>query len=254
MYKAFTLFELSIVLVIIGLIVSGVVAGQELIRNAELSAISREIGQFETAVNSFRYKYDAIPGDFNNAEAYWGTMSAGTCPNASGGTGTQTCDGNGNGKVERSGTGNQSNETFTFWQHLANADMLEGSYTGRSGPTGAYDAFANINVPDSRAEGYWYLYGLNTTVSNHAQYFDGTYGSYWQYGAKRNTDNSGSVLTPAEAKQIDLKLDDGLPGKGKVTMRFWDNCTNADNAGETSEDYLLSENTATCVLMYNLPY
>src|SRR5580658_7858400 len=64
----FTLIELSIVLVIIGLIVGGVLAGQDLIRAAAARAQITQIEKYNTAVNTFRGKYNALPGDMN-AEA-----------------------------------------------------------------------------------------------------------------------------------------------------------------------------------------
>ena len=59
----FTLIELSIVLVIIGLIVGGVLTGQDLIRAAEIRATIGQYEKYNTAVNTFRTKYNGIPGD-----------------------------------------------------------------------------------------------------------------------------------------------------------------------------------------------
>src|ERR1700691_433072 len=61
--SGFTLIELSIVLVIIGLIVGGVLVGQDLIRAAEVRAQISQIEKYNTAVNTFRDKYNALPGD-----------------------------------------------------------------------------------------------------------------------------------------------------------------------------------------------
>lgn len=65
--RGFTLLELSMVLVIIGLIVGSVMVGQELIRNAEVRATLKQIEQIETAVNNFRLKYNCLPGDCASA-------------------------------------------------------------------------------------------------------------------------------------------------------------------------------------------
>ena len=65
--KAFSLIELSIVLIIIGLLVAGVTGGASLIKNAELRKIVEEARGFQTAVNSFYAKYNALPGDFGTA-------------------------------------------------------------------------------------------------------------------------------------------------------------------------------------------
>jgi prepilin-type N-terminal cleavage/methylation domain-containing protein len=62
---AFTLIELSIVLVIIGLVVGGVLVGQDLIRAAYLRAQIAQIDQYNQAVNTFYAKYQALPGDMN---------------------------------------------------------------------------------------------------------------------------------------------------------------------------------------------
>jgi prepilin-type N-terminal cleavage/methylation domain-containing protein len=56
--KGFTLIELSIVLVIIGLIVGGVLGGRELVKQAELRKVLKEAEQFKTAANAFRAKYN----------------------------------------------------------------------------------------------------------------------------------------------------------------------------------------------------
>src|SRR5437879_2899141 len=67
--QGFTLIELSIVLVIIGLIVGGVLVGQDLIKAAEIRATVAQIEKYNTAVNTFRNKYTGIPGDLLYATA-----------------------------------------------------------------------------------------------------------------------------------------------------------------------------------------
>src|SRR4051812_40153055 len=59
----FTLIELSIVLVIIGLIIGGVLAGRELIASAATRAQIAQIDKYQSAVNAFRSKYGYLPGD-----------------------------------------------------------------------------------------------------------------------------------------------------------------------------------------------
>src|ERR1700753_1576823 len=69
MRQGFTLIELSIVLVIIGLIVGGILVGQDLIKAAEVRAQISQIEKFNTAVNTFRGKFGALPGDLPPAVA-----------------------------------------------------------------------------------------------------------------------------------------------------------------------------------------
>lgn len=61
--KGFTLIELSIVLVIIGLIVGGVLVGRDLIRSSAARAQISQIASYNTAVNTFTGKYNGLPGD-----------------------------------------------------------------------------------------------------------------------------------------------------------------------------------------------
>lgn len=58
----FSLVELSIVLVILGLLTGGILGGQSLIKAAELRAVTTELDAFQTATNTFRQKYFALPG------------------------------------------------------------------------------------------------------------------------------------------------------------------------------------------------
>ncbi len=66
----FTLIEISIVLVIIGLIVGGILVGRDLIRLAELRADISAVNKFDAAANTFRLKYNCIPGDCANATQF----------------------------------------------------------------------------------------------------------------------------------------------------------------------------------------
>ena len=113
--QAFSLVELSIVLVILGLLVGGVLSGQSLIRAAELRSVTRDITRYTTATYTFRDKYFSIPGDMTSATSFWGTDNV-SCPNGGGSTGT--CNGNGDGAIgDPAGVGNIC-ENQEFWRQL----------------------------------------------------------------------------------------------------------------------------------------
>jgi prepilin-type N-terminal cleavage/methylation domain-containing protein len=136
--QAFSLVELAIVLVILGLLVGGVLAGKSLIHASQLRTVSTQHANYLTAFLSFRDKYLALPGDIPNATQFWGAHDPdhSTCLTASGtGTDTLTCNGNGDGNVDGVG----SWEMYRAWNHLSNARLIEGSYTGTGWGGGSVD-------------------------------------------------------------------------------------------------------------------
>ena len=83
--KGFTLIELSIALVIIGLVVGGVLVGQDLIRAAKVRSTVSDIEKFNTAAFTFRSKYNHYPGDIPASNAanlglFEITGNCGNCP------------------------------------------------------------------------------------------------------------------------------------------------------------------------------
>ena len=116
MQRGFSLVELSIVLVILGLLTGGILTGQSLIRASELRSVVTQIQGFQSAAYSFRDKYFAMPGDMRNAESFWGTDPNGCPTNTVQTTRTQTCNGDGDGVIERRTVGTGSDERFRAWQ------------------------------------------------------------------------------------------------------------------------------------------
>ena len=113
--SGFTLVELSIVIVIIGLIVAGVTAGQSLVAAAKMQSQIADFRKYDVAYKTFKLEYNAIPGDFENAQDYWGG-------------GVQ--DGDGNGRISNhSDLAYNSNENRWFFQHLSEANLLPTKYT-----------------------------------------------------------------------------------------------------------------------------
>ena len=261
MKKGFSLVELSIVLVILGLLTGGILTGQTLIRAAELRAITTEFQNYQSATNTFRDKYFAIPGDMRNAEQFWGTMSSGSCPNATGGIGTQTCNGNGDGTVRVSGTPSQSNETFTFWQHLANASLIEGRFTGIAGTGNELHAIIGENSPTSRMSNVTWNARFLGEITSNTIFYDNFYGNIFTVGRVfPNSTVGNSFLTPQEAWNIDIKLDDGQPGTGLLVaagVDGWNDaggtlerCTLSASGTEKDKGYYLNGQAILCYLIF----
>ena len=248
--QAFSLVELSIVLVILGLLTGGVLTGQSLIRAAELRSVTTEFQKYQTAVMTFRDKYFAIPGDMKNATDFWGEANStpATCIRTES-TDTKTCNGNGDGEIWLS---TESYEPHRFWQHLANAGLIEGSYTGTYGASAA-DAILGVNVPQGKlSNGGWYIRTEQAAFSGSASFFDGDYGTRYIFGADGGTGNitQAAILSPEEAWNIDTKVDDGKPGRGKVRVIYYTPCTLAVNETELDANYELTNSDIACALSF----
>lgn len=248
--SGFSLVELSIVLVILGLLVGGVLSGQSLIRAAELRAVTSEYSRYATSVHTFRDKYFAIPGDMPNATQFWGDNNSlcadGAIPNGTPGT----CNGDGNGQVITGTVTGATGEMFQFWTQLAAAGLIEGTYTGSS-TGGAVGSTPDVNTPRSRmSNGAWTaLY----RPAGAAMFFSSLdLKNCYQFGRFRNASSSifDPLLLPEEAWNLDSKVDDGKANQGKVRAIWWDECTTAANAADNAAEYLLTERGRVCALAF----
>ncbi len=256
MNRGFSLVELSIVLVILGLLTGGILAGQSLIKAAELRSVSTEYNRYVTAMQTFRDKYFGLPGDFTKAIDFWGYthITPATCITTPG-SGTQTCNGDGNGMIQTtSGVANTYSENFTFWQHLANAGLIEGTYTGRVGPGGSSEGTTDNSARSKFSQALWFPFNWDTSYSGTAQY-DGVYrDNLFQFGAYGAGGSPGNPVIRAEdAWNLDTKMDDGRPAYGSVRVRFWGAaCTDAANSAALNSNYLLTNTTNGCVLLFTM--
>ena len=245
----FSLVELSIVLVILGLLTGGILTGQNLIRAAELRSVVTEFKTYQTAVMTFRDKYFALPGDMTNATDFWGEMT--NCGAASpSGTDTETCNGDGDGVFDTIGPASRVSEIFTFWQHLSNAGLIEGNYTGISGTGGGTDSETSVNTPAAKiSNAGWSV--MHQSYSSNSIFFDGNYHNSFSFG--KNNDNFwtyDSAISPEEAWNIDTKIDDGNPATGNVWAVRWNDCTDATASSQLDANYLLSSNSQLCALAF----
>ena len=249
--SGFTLIELSIVLVIIGLIIGGVLTGQDLINAATIRAQISQIENYQTAVHTFELKYGYLPGDIPDPTA--SAFGFG----ARGGLAGQ---GDGNGLIEGRDTlvgttctdyyntypncgGNQVGETTTFWVDLSTAGLIKGVFN-RASPTSLNaGATTHINAnstpslsnyyPIAKISGNGFVYvwsGFRRSnglpdVRHDVNYF-AVDSIFWVINSGNLTATIIShftsatqpqfVITPTQAYNIDTKIDDGLPASGNV--------------------------------------
>lgn len=235
--KAFTLVELAIVLVIIGLLVGGVLTGQSLIRSAELNSIVSQEEKYTAAIHSFKDKYFGLPGDITNAYAYWGAPCGTDSDTPSTG-----CNGNGNGAIEFDSGG----EMVKAWEHLARAGLVEGMYdgTGTVGSGGVMLTASNIPMAKFKG-GYWNLgnktcddCGYDPSSSWNANQLMLTIANINASGDPSWLYPDGFPITNAEAMSIDQKIDDGHSFTGMMRSSNANaNCGDSSYLGAAAGDY-----------------
>lgn len=254
---AFTLVELSIVLVILGLLVGGVLSGQSLIRAAELRSVTNERAQFETALHTFRDKYMGMPGDLPNATSFWGARDAdpSACAVAAS-NGMATCNGNGNGMIFDYEAAVAGQREFLYaWQHLGNAGLIAGEYTGKDDSD--YGITPGINVPASKLGGRagWGIRSLHANIPDDTNEITmpGNYAeNFLELGMTEpgGTDPQLPVLTGQDTYTIDRKSDDGSPRTGK--LRTYRHEFHANCATSANQAYDLDNPELGCVLIFLL--
>ncbi len=255
MNRGFTLIELSLVLVIFGLLIGSVLSGRSLVRSSELRSVSSQQQKLLAATQTFRDKYFALPGDMNNASQFWGLRATyGSCY-SSASTDKQTCNGDGDGKVEFFvlSTPYDSYEIFRFWQHLSNAGLIEGGYTGTG--TGWGLGGDSGNLPTGKiALSFWSIHLLSGYVTATPSSFAGDYGNNSFVFAR--TSGAGAyptaaIFLPEELWNIDQKMDDGKPATGKlVSFGTIATCTDGVDGNAQNANYLLTSTVLACAAIF----
>jgi type II secretory pathway pseudopilin PulG len=218
----FTLIEMAMVLVSIGLLIGVVVMGQALVRNARLLSVSADVEIYKNAVASFQNKYRYLPGDMPNAITIWGADNS--CPNSPANAipKTATCNGNGDsyiGDSNGSAFGGATNwqESYRAWQHLSNAGFMDGSFTGALSSRQELGVDPGLNIPASKIQGSGYSM-LHVLPGQAAGVYNSNYHHVIIFGTPVGPQASayGAAINPTEALLIDQKVDDGKPGSGFV--------------------------------------
>ncbi len=250
MRQGFSFIELSVVLVVIGLLAGAITVGRSLIDVANMDTVINEAQRFTAASETFRDKYSALPGDMPNATKYWGMAAPGTACFDTIGSGTATCNGDGDGKISmcsplpcNAGT-RISGEMFRYWQQLADAKLITGSFSGVSGfAAGSMrDSVPGVNVPASRfTGGGWSIEYLGQWAGD-SNSFAGNYGNSYSFGGYTGDKTFAPLLSPLEAATIDQKVDDGQPGTGKV-LSTWTYCTTASGPNDLTATYKRNDST-----------
>lgn len=216
----FTLIEIAIVLVIIGLLLGGILKGQELITSARVRNLISQQDGIKAAFYGFQDRYRALPGDYSAA------------PTNLGGAGTISR-GNGNGQIEAAATADSGtppsvvDEDRLAWDHLSRAGFLNGNFvygTADASPKNPYGQTVQL--------AYDQIYGAGTAASTTP--------------SKRHNLKTG-VLVPVEIMaEVDRKTDDGAPYSGSFQFSGFGTPEAGCLVGDTTKSWNLQGGATNC--------
>ncbi len=176
--KGFTLVEIAIVLAIVGLLIGGVLKGQEMITNSKLKRIESDFTGIDAAMLSYQDRYLQLPGDDREASLRFSLYTDGVNDPAA-----ADIEGNGDGIIDGNWIGAANTESSNLWKHLRAAGLIPGGGDDNTQPTNPFGG--KIGLRDGTLE-----------ISGHVAIF-------------------GSLEGPI-AKIIESRLDDGSPETGRI--------------------------------------
>lgn len=254
----FTLLELSIVVMIIGLIMGGILVAQDLLNAAQMRATITKLEKINTAITTFKMKYNALPGDMLSSDAAAFGFFAITGANA-GAVGY----GDGDSIIQdAAGMGALNAEPLLIWRHLSDAGLIEGGFgadltvTNGTSPTAITrgDAMGRYVPPAALTSNYFVIGtgnakvgGTNTSIS--------ISGISFMTGAGPQADTLyTNALTPVNAYNLDMKIDDGNAMTGNARAWYMTNgyygvpATVAQGCIDAANNYILTSSSKVCQL------
>jgi len=289
-HSAFSLVELSIVLIIIGLLVAGVVGGSSLIKSAELRSVMSEARNYGIITNSFFVSYDALPGDIVKSQFVPPSNSSLS----------YECNGDADGKIEFNNNwgivptaANIKNvaEGLCAIYQLKDSGMLQSeNFTSIVTDVAKFKTdsgmIAGTHYPKSKMKGSGWVYDYVSGVDTNAKSSDSWISPgnepepanvVFLVGEKLGSDSTakGEVsayiptphtatvpneispsLTPPDARSIDSKIDDGLPKSGKVRASGgtdnMNGCVWNSVVGNANNFYRPETDFKSCILGFNI--
>jgi len=186
--KGFTLVEIAIVLVIIGLLLGGILKGQEMITQAKIKNAVADFSGISAAYYGYQDRYRALPGDDAGAAARWTTA-----------TPLAAVSGDGNGLViGKYNSTSDDDETRKWWDHLRRAGFVAGS--GYRQPTNAFTGMIGGQTGDGGS-------GIPVTISQ-------------VWGGFSSLMVCSANIPDKVAIAIDTQMDDGLLLNGTVRAQL----------------------------------
>ena len=222
--SAFSLIELSIVLIIIGLLIAGITGGASLIKSSELRSVIGEARGYAVAVNAFFTQYDALPGDFSTAISSPDNL------------------GNQNARIEFFNA-SSINEGAEAWRDLRTAGAIDNTLT-ILGVNVAQSP--GVNFPGSKTKSNGWVFDSTNADSKNWVVLTGSTGLVANATDTivNGTSRASAALIPTDALSIDAKTDDGRSTTGRV-LGVLSGCI-------TGTAYQVATTTRACALAFNV--
>lgn len=150
--SGFTLVEIAIVLVIIGLLIGGVLKGREMITNAKVGRIEKDFSGVSAAIFAYQDRYGALPGDDPSASTRFS------------GTWTAADNGNGNGTIAGGwSSSTDTDESRKLWKHLRGSGLIAGPVDNTSAsyqqPSNAFGGLIGVQLRGYNLSGHTVIFG-----------------------------------------------------------------------------------------------
>lgn len=222
--SAFSLIELSIVLIIIGLLIAGITGGASLIKSSELRSVIGEARGYAVAVNAFFTQYDAYPGDYSTAISSPDNV------------------GNQNSRVEFFNA-SSINEGSEAWRDLRTSGAIDSTLTILGVSTAQSPT---INFPGSKTKSNGWVFDSTTSDQKNWVVLTGSTTSVSDASNTivNGTSRASAALIPTDALSIDAKTDDGRSTTGRVI--------GVTSACITGTAYTVATTTRACALAFNI--
>lgn len=227
--KGFTLVEIAVVLVIIGLLLGGVLKGQELISSARVRNLADQQAGIQAAYFGFQDRYRAVPGDMPQTaadDAIQADINTG---------------GNGDGVIES----DSWEEVNAVWEHLSKAGFIKGSFEGLDGESTTETSPANV-------------FNGVLILARDDGYEDGDADP-----PPRLVLHMGQFVPADIARELDVKLDNGNPETGTLRnapdasspfgdLAHSDSTCSTDSSDGSQRIWNIDQNPTNCVPTYLL--
>jgi prepilin-type N-terminal cleavage/methylation domain-containing protein len=202
----FTLVEISIVMIIIGLLIGGTFGGMQLIESGKVTKTASELKSYDAGGLTFRDTYGRLPGDIRTPATRLPNCTALPC--STGGNGDRMVGGNFDGSAITA-----TSEQFLFWQHMLAADLI-------SNVKPVSDLTFGEGQPDSPLDsGGYRMIGISSIQG----FTMVSVGKHVLWASENASDAyAGVVGGPQDSilcdqiRKLDVKMDDGNPSRGRV--------------------------------------